>query len=259
MLNDLSLTDTLFWCARLNLVVSNPLITDHIVKQQYGLNIFFAPAEIEKINNFVREHGEARNVTIFFRGQLLELLRWACLFCEDQPNDGVSFHNPEIRRTFAKALLIAADLWGRRIYGNRFSLEGGVDLARLRGLGAMRGAFAETSSGIDPVHALGRGRTIFLDYFPQFYPDFKRAFAIKTGMSVADYYLCVSAMIANYLCRTPEIVARGEPYSGLFNINTFSEGISPELRPLFSRYISLNHRHLRKSVLPSGDRQDRRP
>jgi hypothetical protein len=41
LLNDLSLTDTLFWCSRLNLIVSNPLITDHAVKQQYGLNIFF--------------------------------------------------------------------------------------------------------------------------------------------------------------------------------------------------------------------------
>src|SRR5437879_7222959 len=95
LLEDLSLTDTLFWCARLNLIVSNPVISNHVVKQQYGLNAIFTPDEISKINNFVEEHDSAANVAVFFRSQLLELLRWVCLFCKDHPNDGVTFDDPE--------------------------------------------------------------------------------------------------------------------------------------------------------------------
>jgi hypothetical protein len=103
----------------------------------------------------------------------------------------------------------------------------------------MRGAIAGTSCGIDPAHALGRGHAICGDYFLQSYPDFAVEFATKTGMSVADYYLCISAMMANYLYRMPEMVSRGEPYSAIFNVDTFSDSIAPELRPLFSKYIFL--------------------
>jgi hypothetical protein len=117
LLRDLSLTDTLFWCARLNLIVSNPLINDHIAKQQYLLNIFFSTEEINRLNQFVQEHGGATQVTVFVRGQLLELLRCVNLLCQDKSNDGTSFDDPEIRRKFAQALLIAGDLWGRCIYG----------------------------------------------------------------------------------------------------------------------------------------------
>jgi hypothetical protein len=239
LLENLSLTDTLFWCARLNLIVSNPVISNQLVKQQYGLNVIFTPDEIRKINNFAEKHGGAANVAVFFRGQLLELLRWVSLFCKDHPNDGLTFDDPEIRRTFAKALLLAGDLWSRRIYGERFSLQGGIDLARLRGLGAMRGAIAETSCGIDPSHALGRGLTIFGDYFPKGYLDFEKDFTGKAGLSLADYYLCLSAMIANFVERAAKTVAQGAAYSGLFNIMTFCDSVAPEVRPLFSQYISL--------------------
>ncbi|MEX0805617.1 MAG: hypothetical protein WD688_20215 [Candidatus Binatia bacterium] len=239
LLADLSLTDTLFWCARLNLIVSNPLIADHIAKQQYGLNIFFTTEEINKVNLFVREHGGATKVTVFFRGQLLELLRWACLLCEDKSNDGRSFEDPQIRRKFAQALLIAGQLWGQRIYGSRFSLNGGIDLARLRGLGAMRGAMAETSSGINPLQALGRGQILFAEHFPRQYPAFADEFLDITGISVADYYVCLTAMTANFLNRTPELIQKGAVYSGVFDINSYANSVRDELKTLFSKYAYL--------------------
>jgi hypothetical protein len=110
LLRDLSLTDTLFWCARLNSIVSNPLVNAHIAKQQYPLNIFFTTEEISRLNQFAQEHGGATKVTVFFRGQRLELLRWVSLLCEDTSNDGTSFDDPEIRRKFTQALLIAGIL-----------------------------------------------------------------------------------------------------------------------------------------------------
>jgi len=67
LLTKLSLTDTLIWCARLNLIVSNPL-TEYKAKQQYGLDIFFNAEEIQRINLFVREYGGIDRVAVFFRG-----------------------------------------------------------------------------------------------------------------------------------------------------------------------------------------------
>ena len=75
------------------------------------------------MNSFVKDHGGIDKVTVFFRGQLLEVIRWACLFCQDQPDDGRTFENPEIRRIFAQVLLMAGDLWGQRVFGDRFLLK----------------------------------------------------------------------------------------------------------------------------------------
>jgi hypothetical protein len=138
LLGKLSLTDALFWCARLNLIISDPE-ADHITKQNAGLGQFFAQEEINRVNDYARKNGGAQRVTIFFRGQILELVRWIALYCSDFPEDGTTFENPEIRRNFAKALLIAGDIWSKRVFGeNRFSLDGGITVARKRALGPIR-------------------------------------------------------------------------------------------------------------------------
>ena len=75
------------------------------------------------MNSFVKDHGGIDKVTVFFRGQLLEVIRWACLFCQDQPDDGRTFENPEIRRIFAQVLLMAGDLWVKGYSGIVFLLK----------------------------------------------------------------------------------------------------------------------------------------
>lgn len=135
LLGNLSRTDALFWCARINLIISDPEV-DHITKQQTGLNQFFTPEEIKKVNNFVSKNGGAERITVFFRGQILELIRWIVLYSNDFPDDGIAFENSEMRRNFAKAILIAGDIWSRRVFGkNRFSLDDGMNIARRRSLG----------------------------------------------------------------------------------------------------------------------------
>ena len=146
LLHGLSRTDTLFWCARLNLVISDPSDVHHIARQQFGLNQFLTTEEINRVNDFVRETGDAERVKVFFRGQLLELVRWVVLYCHDHPEDGTTFEDPEIQRKFAQAALIASDIWARRVFGDRFSLSGGVDVGRKRALGAIRKSIEATSS-----------------------------------------------------------------------------------------------------------------
>jgi hypothetical protein len=83
----LSRTDTLFWCARLNLVLSNPTHPDHKLTQASAVRMFFTADAIARIDAFARVHPQ---VSVFFRGQLLELMRWVCLWCEDHSDDGVT-------------------------------------------------------------------------------------------------------------------------------------------------------------------------
>jgi hypothetical protein len=67
LLSDLSRTDTLFWCARLNLVISASASTDGLKAQQFGLNQFFTSRDIQAINDFAHSHGGANRIKVFFR------------------------------------------------------------------------------------------------------------------------------------------------------------------------------------------------
>lgn len=238
LLRTLSRTDTLLWCARLNLIISNPQNHNHREKQQYGISVFFTKEEIERINRYSVEHGGAEKVIVFFRGQLLELIRWVCLLCQDQPGDGETFNDSRVLQMFAKAALLASDIWAQRVIGNRFSFVGEVSAARRRALASIRQSIAETSSGTEPLWAMGRGRSIFTEHLVQVYPDFDGIFTQQTGLSLDEYYTCLCAIIAQFLNRTPEKAATGADGSGLFDVNIVCHSC-PHMKPVFSRYFAL--------------------
>ena len=77
VVKSLSRTDTLFWCARLNLIIADPKV-DEKTKQQHCLDHFFAPQQIQALNKFVKGRG-SDHVVVVHRGTLLELIRWGCL------------------------------------------------------------------------------------------------------------------------------------------------------------------------------------
>jgi hypothetical protein len=75
---------------------------------------------------------------VFFRGQLLEMMQRAAQHCQNLPGDGETFNDEQVRDRFFRSVLIAGAHWSARIYSNRLSLEGELDAARLRTLGAFR-------------------------------------------------------------------------------------------------------------------------
>jgi len=66
--------------------------------------------QIDSINAYIRGRGGAGPVTIFFRGQCLELMRWAARYCRNLPCDGQSFDDPQRRENFFKALRKLCDM-----------------------------------------------------------------------------------------------------------------------------------------------------
>jgi hypothetical protein len=230
LLQNLSRADTLFWCSRLNLIVSDSSDIDHIAKQQFGTNQFFTSEEIIAINDFAKRHGGAQNFTVFFRGQLLELLRWVTLYCHDHPGDGTTFEDAEVRRRFAQAALLASDIWARRVFKDRFSLDGGIEIARRRALGPSRKSIEATSSTPNLSKSLGRGWYLVNDYFPRHYPRFEEEFRASTDLSVEEYYICLAAVMANFI--DPK---RG---TGIFRSDLHGESMS--YRDALQKYVVLD-------------------
>lgn len=229
ILKELSLTDTLFWCARLNMVLSTSMDVQPKARQEFGLKQFLTPNEISVINDFVKKHGGPQKVIIFFRGQILELLRWVLLFCRDFTDDGTTFDKQEVRLKFAQALLISSDIWANRILEDRFFVDDNIDRSRQRALGAIRKSIEATVTANNLAKSLGRGWTLFRDYFTRNYTSFESEFFSKTGLSVDEYFICFAAIITSFM--DPK---RG---SGIFNVNELKENTN--YGDKFAKYIQL--------------------
>jgi hypothetical protein len=200
-----------------------------LTKQQFGLNQFLTAEDINKVNEFAWRHGGVERVTVFFRGQLLELVRWAALYCIDHPNDGETFEDPAVRRTFAKAALIAGELWAARVFGDRFSAVGELRIARQKSLGAIRKGVEGTLQTPDLSKSLGRGWTLFSEYLPRYNRSFGSEFLHATGFSVEDYFICLAAVMTSFMNPTLG--------TGLFDANTI--GRSTPYAEALRRYIRL--------------------
>lgn len=187
-------------------------------RQQFGLNQFLTTEEINAVNAFIRKHSDARKINVFFRGQLLELIRWVALYCQDYPDDGMTFEDPEIRRKFVQAALIASDIWSKRALDNRLSLNNGAEIVMKKSLGAIRKSIEATSFAPYLYRPLVRGWTLFSGYFPRYYNTFENEFYNSTGLSIDEYYYCLSAIITNFM--NPK---RG---NGIFNSDPRDAAIS---------------------------------
>jgi hypothetical protein len=197
LLGRLSLTDVMFWCARINHVLTNASDLTHVQKQDFGVRQFLTSAEIELVNGFAKEHHGP--MTVFFRGALLEIIRWTVLVCGDHPRDGSTFEDGEVRRTFAKVALIASDIWGSRVYGEAFNLDSRIIAARSRSIGPFRKAVEGAQVAPSLAHALGRGWEIFSRLLPSIEPTFRDRFKAAVGLSIEEYYACCCALITQFM------------------------------------------------------------
>lgn len=246
LLKGLSRTDTLLRCAHLNLIISDPEV-EHIKKQQFGIDDFLTLEEIERVNDIARETDSGvQRVTVFFRGQLLELIRWAILYCDDHPDDGTTFENPEVRSRFARAALIAGDIRAKRVFGDRFSLDGGIDIARRKSLEAIRKSIEGTLQTPHLEKSLGRGWTFFTDYLPKYNRSFNSDFESSTGLSIEDYFICLAGIITSFM----------NPKVGTASFNPTTLGRTTPCADILQRYIHLESQtadELRKALWGTND------
>ena len=259
LLSHLSLTDTLFWCARTNLLLSNARNTNQASKQDYVIQSFLSPATVSHISNIIAQHGGLSRVQVFHRPQLLELFRWACLLCENQTGDGNTFNNPATIETFAKTAIIASDLWVERIrLRERFVTGTGIEDARIASLDTIRKNFEATSIGLDPLKALGRSYAIFCEYFPRYYPTAVADFVAATGLSFEEFFACSTLIVSHYLNVTPESINQQPPGLGIFHATQCLTGATQALNTTFTQYLSLESQTIQdlKPKLSNGASPD---
>ena len=237
VLKSLSRTDTLFWCARLNLILADPN-ADEKTKQQYYLDCFFTSQQIQSLNKFVYAHSGSDHVRVLHRGALLELIRWVCLLCADHPDDGETFNKPEVRDAFARVLLMASDLWGKRVYGDSAFEGTSIDEKRTNALASIRYSMAETRYHPRQFEALARGAQLFGEIIPNFYADFLAEFHKINGLLLAEYYLCLCTIMGHYMNSEAKSGVGGKEESGIFTMKGIRDS-APHMEALFGKFLAM--------------------
>jgi hypothetical protein len=103
-----------------------------------------------------------------------------------------------------------------------------VDEARELALGAFRRGLEESAIAPHIGTTLGRGWALFSEHFPRHYPDFAAEFANATGLTVEQYFTCVTGL-AQYL----PFDSQG---GALFNANTVADATA--YREKFASYMA---------------------
>jgi hypothetical protein len=238
VVRSLSRTDTLFWCARLNLFLADPNL-DEKTKQQHYLDCFFTSQQIQTLNKFVKAHGGSDHVGVLHRGAILELIRWICLLCSDQPHDRETFNKPEVREAFARVLLIASEFWGQRVYGPSAFEGNSINEKRRNALTLIRHSMAETHCHPRQFEALARGAKLFREIIPNPYPDFHAEFQTATGLRLDEYYLCLCTIMAQFMNSYAKSGVGSKNDSGIFKLKIIRDS-SPHMEALFGKFLALH-------------------
>lgn len=237
VLKSLSRTDTLFWCARLNLILSDTKM-DQKTKQEYYLDCFFTTQQIQVLNNFVIEHGGADHVVVIHRGALLELIRWVCLLCSDHTDDGETFNKPDNREAFARVLLIASELWSNRVYGNSAFEGTSLDEKRMNALALIRHSMVETRCQTRQFEIIARGAKLFGEIIPKHYSPFLAEFHKSAGLSIDEYYLCLCMVMTHYTNSGVKSGIGGKKESGIFTMERIRDS-APHMETIFEKFFNL--------------------
>lgn len=201
LLKQLSLTDTLIFCFRVNHILSE-WKKSHEDKQKEILGLFFTPEEVQRVFSGSPRISSYDQLSITTRGPMMVLIQWASMFCEDQNGDGNTFRDPAVRQIFAKAMLIADDLWQKKIGMERMLEDVPTEEARYNLLSTFRqnaaGTHQPTQHGTISV---AKGYAMFVDpgYFPERHREFAEQFQAVSGMSIEDYYICLTYIASNVL------------------------------------------------------------
>ena len=232
LVQTLSRTDTIFWCSRLSLILSNPHVETEVGKQQYAVAHFFDAEAFGRLDRFLRKHPSAR---VFFREQMLELVRWTCLLAGDLPGDGTTYENPEMRRRFATAALMAGDLWGRRVYLDGLPLTDDRLVDRRRAIVALRDGVVMTAPDI--MRVLMRGDAFYRGAFQSAYAKAEAEFLASTGLTLDQHMTCVRNMLIHYGYISPEDPSKGK--FGGFRISELRDTIPPAMQGPFDCFVRL--------------------
>lgn len=196
LLSGLNRNETIIACCRVNAAVSGYAGPDPKQQQERMIHDLLPPGSLTRINSFINQSHLTYSPPVFFRGQLLELLRWTVKHAANEAADPYFYgdNNVPNREKFARAALICSVIWSRRIYADRLKSSGDPELDRLRALGPFRKGIEESGQAPNQAQTLARGWLLFTKHMPERYPEFSKRFHKATGLTV-EQYLIITARL----------------------------------------------------------------
>jgi hypothetical protein len=245
VLEPLDLTDILFVAARLNLILSDKVNSEpevhwsirHQNTQSALVLSFFDEEQVKRIDAYIKQNKASPGEwQVFFRGQLLELIRQACVFCSEQPEARMIEADSVQRSGFGKAALIASELWSERIYQGRFSGPGDLEDRRHALLGPFRQSHTETALGPDLPRAFVRGKRLIRELLIEEFSDFEKLFESRTRLSLNEYYKWLLVVLTQSLGFTSPPGTPRVQVAREMNVDRFCDDAS-QFRETFRRFV----------------------
>jgi len=230
LLAPLDLKETMILCARLNAIVSGLGNISTERRNRAAMSFLGLPKEEQRILKFTGPRGGYERHVVFFRGQLLELMRLAVKHCSKTPRPSC-YDNANNRVQFLKAALVASRLWTDRAMSSRFDITKLTEKTVGEHLGYLRKVLEETNPAPNAINTIGRGWLLFSEYLPKRYPTFDAEFQAATNMTFEQYSTCVSGLLT-YIMLGNELEGR------VFNVNTV--GAATRYRGVFPDYLALD-------------------
>ncbi len=229
LLTPLPLQETVILCARLNAIVSGIGIVSMERRNRAAMSFMALPKEEQRILSFTGPHGGYQRHAVFFRGQLLHLMRLAVRHCSRGSRPDF-YEHPKNRVQFLKAALVASALWTERAMASRNFAQLTEETVEDH-VGYLRKVLEETNPAPNAVNTIGRGWLLFAEHFPKHYPAFEDEFLAATKMTFDEYSTCVSGLMS-YVMVGNELEGR------VFKINTV--GAATRYGGFFPEYLALD-------------------
>jgi len=197
-LKTLCRSETLRYCIHLNLFVSDvnhPLGT--LAQQQTLLRMFFDKPDLVRLNNISTLKLDPDRV-FFHRMQLLELIRYATLYCPDSNCHKTPIQNKTSKMKFIQAALFASEIAQNKLgTSQELEIKNGSNKREML-LRSIRLTGQTAMQYIDPARAFGRGKILFSDYLPREFPEFQQQFESHTQIKLDEYFSCVFIVLVHY-------------------------------------------------------------
>lgn len=230
ILATLDLQETLIFCARLNAIISGIGTASMEERIRKALTFLDLPKQERRIRKAIEPVGGYGTFRVFFRGQLLELMRLALKYCPRDPLPSCYSFGYN-RKQFLKAALIASTKWGERISRPEHDVRTLCPENIGEHIGYLRKIVEDTNPAPDIASSMGRGWLLFSEFLPRHYPSFKTEFLKTTEMTFEQYFICTCGLMT-YVNLGNEMEGRTQ------NINTV--GAATRYRDVFPHYMAVD-------------------
>lgn len=256
----LSLTDSLFFCSRILIVLYQTKyvaeekkfsLLSKLDKQVIILNFLHASISDDSCNNFdtkILPDLRNENRVIFFPGQIIELMRWLIRYGSDKENDGQSFESNELRTDFFKALLFSSYYWSEFANQDLKHIpknEACLSKSKCQSLRTCRLSNYAHDNGpsFSPDLAMARGNYFFNELLPSLpackfqYKEFSNSFKKTTGFTLSDYQDSIALLVFHqFILPTPDQILFKQ--GSIFNIDSIVSKL-PKFQNSFKKYVKL--------------------